>query len=497
MGAPALRLLSRELPLPAGVLLRLAATLPARYPVLFDSASDGPLARHSVLVAGTGAALWLDRDGRPGACGEARPHLPGAGGFLDALERWWRAASGERPLADADAPWCGGFAVFAGYELASEVEPTLRLPAADLPYRAFALRVDGALVFDHARGRLRALAEPGAAGEARLAQLEADAIAASRCGDSTPGDGSRPATSATPATSAADPADFGLEALREDDPGQFLERVARIQELIRAGELYQANLSRGWQARLRPGSSAAAIYRRLRSVNPAPFAVWSQWGGVDILSSSPERLVRVAQHRVSTRPIAGTRPRVAGRDDADPAARAEAIRRDSAAATALVAHPKERAEHVMLIDLERNDLGRICVAGSVEVRDFMTVETYAHVHHIVSEVTGRLRDDVSPVAALRAVFPGGTITGCPKVRCMQVIGQLEERGRGAYTGSIGMLGLDGSADFNILIRTLTVVGDVVSLRAGAGIVADSLPVRELEETRAKARGVLAALGVAA
>ena len=496
MGGRPQRLLSRDLPLPASVLLHLAEKRPVDYPVLFDSASSGPLARHSVLVAAAGDALWLDRDGRPGASGRAKEHLRLDGGFFDALDRWWRSASSERPLSAAEGaarqPWCGGFAVFAGYELAAEVEPTLRLPPSDLPYRAYALRVDGALVFDHARGTLVALAEPGAAGEERLAKLVGDATASVRAS----------AASAARGPGGLAPLASGpcFEALHEDDPAEFLERIARVLEFIRAGDLYQANLSRGWRARLRPGVSAASIYRRLRAVNPAPFAVWSQWGGVDILSSSPERLLCIAQRRVSTRPIAGTRPRVAagqgaGRDVPGPAD--AAARDDAAAADALVAHPKERAEHVMLIDLERNDLGRICEAGSVEVRDFMTVETYAHVHHIVSEVAGRLRADVSPVDALRAVFPGGTITGCPKVRCMQVIGQLEQRGRGAYTGSIGMIGLDGSADFNILIRTLTVVGDAVSLRAGAGIVADSVPERELEETRAKARGVLAALGAAA
>ena len=473
MGGRPQRLLSRDVSLPAGLLLGLAESRPDAYPVLFDSASRGPLARHSVLVAASGASLWLDRDGRLGGSGEAARHVSDANGFLMGLDRWWRDAAAATPLEPAGLPWCGGFAVFAGYELASEVEPILRLPAADLPYRAYALRVDAALVFDHAQGRLRALAEPGAAGEARLAQIEADAaVWAARA----------------PAIAGA----IHLEDLHEDEPAEFLGRVARVQEFIRAGDLYQANLSRGWRARLGPGTSAAAIYRRLRAVNPAPFAVWSQWGGMDILSSSPERLVRVEGRRVTTRPIAGTRPRSIGASIADDSAQC-----DAAAADALVAHPKERAEHVMLIDLERNDLGRICEAGSVEVRDFMTVETYAHVHHIVSEVAGRLRPEVTPVDALRAVFPGGTITGCPKVRCMQIIGELEQRGRGAYTGSLGMLGLDGSADFNILIRTLTVVGDAVALRAGAGIVADSVPARELEETRAKARGVLAALGVEA
>ncbi len=498
MGARPQRLLIRELPQPSGVLLRLAESVPALYPVLFDSASAGPLARHSVLVAATDEALWLDRDGRLAGSGDAAcAATVGASGFLEALERWWQPVAAAQSLEATGQPWCGGFAVFAGYELAGEVEPTLRLPAADLPYRAFALRVPGALVFDHSRGQLLAMAEPGPQGETLLARLAADAAAAGRQSDGKHG----VSAANLPPAGAPRPepveSEVGVAELREDHPAEFLERLARVQEFIRAGDLYQANLSRGWHARLAPGVSAAAVYRRLRQVNPAPFAVWSQWGAMDILSSSPERLVRIQGRRISTRPIAGTRPRVHAGGDAPGRSEGPLGPGDAAAAEALVAHPKERAEHVMLIDLERNDLGRICEAGSVEVRDFMTVETYAHVHHIVSEVAGTLRPEVSPVAALRAVFPGGTITGCPKVRCMQVIGMLEQRGRGAYTGSIGLLGLDGSADFNILIRTLTIVGRTVSLRAGAGIVADSVPARELEETRVKARGVLAALGVLA
>jgi anthranilate synthase component 1 len=156
---------------------------------------------------------------------------------------------------------------------------------------------------------------------------------------------------------------------------------------------------------------------------------------------------------------------------------------------------KECAEHVMLIDLERNDLGRVCVGGTVRVDEYMVLETYAHVHHIVSNVSGRLREECSPVEVIRALFPGGTITGVPKVRCMEIIGELEGTGRGAYTGSLGYLNRDGSCDLNILIRTLSTQGDAMTFRAGAGIVADSVPLQELAETRAKAKGLLRALGL--
>src|SRR6185503_15065919 len=180
---------------------------------------------------------------------------------------------------------------------------------------------------------------------------------------------------------------------------------------------------------------------------------------------------------VQTRPIAGTRARRAGDDD-------------GARLRELIGHPKERAEHVMLIDLERNDLGRVCVPGSVEVDEFMTLESYAHVHHIVSNVRGTLRRNVTPAAIVRAVFPGGTITGCPKVRTMEIIAELEGVGRGAYTGSMGYLGIDGRMDLNILIRSLVCEAGRVTLRAGAAIVADSDAAFELAETRDKARGLL-------
>jgi anthranilate synthase component 1 len=205
------------------------------------------------------------------------------------------------------------------------------------------------------------------------------------------------------------------------------------------------------------------------------------WEGRSLMSSSPERLVEVRGDLVQTRPIAGTYPR--GTDEAS----------DLALSRDLLAHPKERAEHIMLIDLERNDLGRVCVTGSVEVSELMVVESYAHVHHIVSNVRGKLKKQATPCDVIAAVFPGGTITGCPKVRCMQIIAELEQRGRGFYTGAMGYLSRDGQMDLSILIRSLLLSGRRVSLRTGAGIVADSVPERELAETVAKARGMLLAL----
>jgi anthranilate synthase component 1 len=271
-------------------------------------------------------------------------------------------------------------------------------------------------------------------------------------------------------------------AVTEQEPAVFLQGVRSVLEAIARGDVYQANLSRSWRAELAPDASVPDLYRALRRANPAPFAALAQLGDFAVLSSSPERLLQLQDGSANTRPIAGTRPR--GRDDAA----------DAALKSELQLNEKERAEHVMLVDLERNDLGRICRGGTVEVDEFMTIETYATVHHIVSNVRGVLREDVTPGQAIAAVFPGGTITGCPKVRCMELLAGLEGEPRDAYTGSLGYLDADGTMDLNILIRTLTVRDGVIGFRTGAGIVADSVPEAELAETRAKANGILRALG---
>ena len=450
---------------------RLAAQNPERYPLLLESAATGALGSASILLAEPSAALWLDADGTVRGDG-VRPQ---GTGFLDALERWWTSewhAAQAQADEESGLPFTGGWALFLGYELAQEIEPKLSLPSGELPWQAFALRTPCAVVHDLGRARVYAVAEPGS--RAALERIVADARQAAR---------------AAPA-----PRELRIEQVREEEPGEFLARVRRAKEYVGAGDIYQANLSRAWHARVSgdgrvagtaagaPQSAAATLYERLRAANPAPFAALAQWRDIAILSSSPERLVRVTGRRVDTRPIAGTRPR-----SRQPGSDTEEM-------SALAAHPKERAEHVMLIDLERNDLGRVCEAGSVQVDELMTIESYQHVHHIVSNVSGRLRPEVTPIGALRAVFPGGTITGCPKFRCMQIIAELEGSGRGAYTGSLGYLTRSGRLDLNILIRTMTLSGERLSFRAGAGIVADSDPQRELEETRAKARGLLAALG---
>jgi anthranilate synthase component 1 len=434
-------------------LLAPAAAFPARYPCLLESVQHGtPQARFDILFGFAQDRLTLAADG---GVRDAAGALVGTR-FLDALDAAWQAARG--PREDDGLPFHGGWAVFLAYELAAEVEPKLRLPkAAALPV-ALALRCPVAAIVDHARERTVLVAE---AGHAHLLDvLEADLAAAS-----------------------APPPLPPPTSLREDAPPAFLDGVARIHEHLRAGDIFQANLSRAWRAGYAEPPAPAALYSALRRANPAPFAGLLQQPDWAIVSSSPERLVEVRDGLAQTRPIAGTRPRVAGDDDA-------------ARIRELAAHPKERAEHVMLIDLERNDLGRVCVPGTVEVDELMVVESYAHVHHIVSNVRGRLRPGVTPGQAIAAVFPGGTITGCPKLRCMEIVAALEAVPRGAYTGALGYLDRSGDMDLNILIRTLTLAGGEVSLRAGAGIVADSVAEKELDETRAKARGLLRALGAA-
>lgn len=376
------------------------------------------------------------------------------------------AAFANRAAAAADSvlPFLGGWFLLLGYEAARQVEGRLRLPEAPFRLPPFlAVRCPAVFVHDRERAVTTLFAEQDPEHirymknvlhhTDKIENIEHESL---------------------------------IEHVLEEPGDRFLAGVDRIHDYLRAGDVFQVNLSRSWRAALRPRVGYDALYRRLRRFNPAPFAGLACVDGVTVLSSSPERLVQLdGEGRVQTRPIAGTRPR------GQPGAADAALRAQ------LIGSLKERAEHVMLLDLERNDLGRVCEPGSVEVSELMTLESYAHVHHIVSNVRGQVRAGIGPGEVLRAVFPGGTITGCPKIRSMEVIAELEGEGRGAYTGAMGYLSHCGRMDTNILIRSAVVQDGEVCFRAGAGIVSDSHAPSELAETRQKARGLLLALGAQA
>ncbi|MBN8419083.1 MAG: anthranilate synthase component I family protein [Verrucomicrobia bacterium] len=263
----------------------------------------------------------------------------------------------------------------------------------------------------------------------------------------------------------------------------FIRRVQRAQDYITAGDIYQVNLSYPWHAPWPQDADALALYLRLRKVSPAPHAAFMQLADTTVLSASPELFLRMQGSRIATRPIKGTRPRFTH----DPA-------RDTAAAHELTASPKERAELLMITDLERNDLGQVCEFGSVSVPELWRVESFAQVFHLVSTVTGTLRPHIDHVDAFRACFPGGSITGAPKKRAGEIIAELEPHPRGLYTGAIGWFGFDGRSQWNIAIRTAVQKADQISFHVGAGIVADSIPQHEYEETLHKAAGILTAAG---
>lgn len=425
-------------------LLALRNLNPTRYPFLLESVVTSAQARYSLLFAFPQDTLRLDQLNEPSFCAR--------------LDQAWQAS--RESEAGHALPFRGGWFLYLGYELVGQLEPTLQLPTTQLPLPiALAVRMPAAVIVDHQLQQTTLVAESAFADA--FAQMLEDV-----------------------STITSDSKQGSLEGvsvfLTEDTPERFTQGVERVREYIGAGDVFQVNLSRAWNGAT--GANAATLYQHLRHANPAPFACLADFGEFAIISSSPERLIRVQDGVVDTRPIAGTRPR--GTDAV----------KDQALLEELIAHPKERAEHIMLIDLERNDLGRICEYGTVKVDELMVIESYQHVHHIVSNVRGKLRAGITPGQIIRAVFPGGTITGCPKVRCMEIIAELEQTGRGAYTGSVGYLNHNGDMDLNILIRTMTLVQGQLQLRTGAGIVMDSIPANELTETRHKARGLLRALG---
>ena len=423
-------------------LLGLHAANPARYPFLLQTL--GGTLGWDILLAFPEQQIVQ--------------HQGEAGSFLDRLDEAWRGARGtsEAETKTNWLPFHGGWFVYLGYELLHEIESSVprRAPQSDFPI-GFAARVPAAILLDREHDTTYVFAEAGHA--ELLAPIQHDIAQAQPV--------------AAQIISAIN--------LEEEPPERYLSGIAHIQRYIQAGDVFQVNLARCWSGELR--GDALGLYQALMQSNPAPFGGLADLGGAQIISSSPERLVRIRHGVIETRPIAGTHPR-----SSDPA-------QDVQLKAQLLATAKERAEHIMLVDLERNDLGRVCKPGSVVVPALFDVVSYAHVHHLESTVRGALRENVTPGEVIRALFPGGTITGCPKVRCMQIIRELEQAPRLAYTGSMGYINHDGSLDLNILIRSFMLQGSQFQFWAGGGIVADSQPERELNETRAKAKGLLRAL----
>ena len=267
-------------------------------------------------------------------------------------------------------------------------------------------------------------------------------------------------------------------------PIMYRAAVERVKELIRAGDIYQANIAQRFSAAVPSGADSLQLYRQLRAANPAPFAAYLRCGATTVLSSSPERLVRSVKGAVETRPIKGTVRRVA-----------DAVA-DAAAAQGLLASDKDRAENVMIVDLLRNDLARVCTPASVQVPVLCGLETYAGLHHLVSVVTGALRDGLDALDLIGAIFPGGSITGAPKLRAMEIIAEIEGRPRGVYCGAIGAIGFDGDMDFNIAIRTIVIEDGMATFQTGGGITILSDPNAEYEETMTKAQRMFAAFAAA-
>ena len=261
----------------------------------------------------------------------------------------------------------------------------------------------------------------------------------------------------------------------------YIKKVEKAKKYISDGDIYQANLSQKFEVDF--DQTPLDLYQSLRKVNPSPFSGFLKFNDLFLVSSSPERLIKITNDTIQSRPIAGTRPRSSNKKE------------DYALAKELLLNDKERAEHLMLVDLERNDLGRICKTGTVQVTDFMLLEKYSHVSHIVSNISGRLLPGQSIFEILKAVFPGGTITGCPKIRCMAIINELEPVERGPYSGSFGYIGYTPYLDLNIIIRSILIHKGKASFHVGAGIVADSIPENEYQETLDKAAAMMEALSV--
>ena len=445
-------------PPPSGLAARVGRL---RLPALLEGGPEfGEAGRYSHYLADP--SLVFEATGSNWSITTGRDYETGHGDPLDALARLIDRLGLGDPSPSLD-PFVGGLVGFLGYDLAPRIE---RLPRrhprrSRLPDARFGLYETG-LTLDHATGSLNAWSTP---------ILDR-------------ADPSRHLAALLAAVEASDPADPARSTLGEVKAAGTREEhegaVRRALEYIAAGDIFQVNLAQRFTTTGRV--DPLDLYLRLRRVSPAPFSAFLAWDDLAIVSASPEWFYRVdSDRRIVTRPIKGTRRRGATGEE------------DRGMVEELLASAKDRAELTMIVDLERNDLGRVCEYGSIRVTDALTVESYAQVHHLVATVDGTLRRDAGPIDVVRAVFPGGSITGAPKIRAMEIIDELEPRPRGLYTGAIGYFGAGGRAAFNIAIRTITVEGEVASYQVGGGIVADSDPAAEYDETLHKGRGLRAVL----
>ena len=450
--------IAADLDTPVSAYLKLGSLNPR---FLLESVEGGErLARYSFLGFGDAVevrmdstGLWIDGNK------EARPENQQQ--YLDAMRRALELAP--RPQPDDGLPFAGGMVGVSGYDVVRLFEklPVDTEKQAGLPDAAF-VAPESLLVFDHLTRSVAVLHDGP---EEKRQELRADVIRLLRG-----------AVPEAPKSVSVSPAEASLSE------EEYSERVEACKEYIAAGDIYQIVLSVLFRGRtnVRPFE----VYRALRLLNPSPYMFFFDFEDLQVVGSSPEALVKLNGRTASLRPIAGTLPRGVTREE------------DSANEVALLADPKESAEHVMLVDLARNDLGRVASAGSVHVEPYRAIERYSHVMHIVSGVQGELAAEFDQFDLFAASFPAGTLVGAPKVRAMQIIEEMEEVGRGLYAGTAGYFGLSGDMDQAITIRTLVFSGDEYSFQAGAGIVADSVPAKEYQEVLAKSAILRRALEIA-
>jgi anthranilate synthase component 1 len=466
---PVVREIVADLLTPVSAFLKIAEH--SDYAFLLESVEGGEhVGRYSFLgkdpfliLRGRGKETLVERAGTTSSSDKP---------FIDTLRELMN--SFRSPFVPGLPRFTGGAVGYLAYDTASWFEPSVERPgrAVDADDAGFML-FDTVLAFDHVQHRILLIANARISGDEELRSLYQFACAKI---DFLERELERALSLPRPAP--ADP----LTLTSNLTQPAFEAIVRQGKEHIAAGDIYQVVLSQRFSADV--GVDPFSVYRALRHVNPSPYMFFVRMGGRSIVGSSPEMLVRVEGRHAVTHPIAGTRPR--GRTDEEDQRMADELKRNE----------KERAEHVMLVDLGRNDLGRVCQYGSVRVPTFMALERYSHVMHLVSVVEGQLAEDRDRLDALVACFPAGTVSGAPKVRAMQIINDLEPTARGIYAGAIGYLDFAGNLDFCIAIRTVVLEGGRAYVQAGAGIVADSNPTAEYEETRDKARAMMRALDLA-